>query len=208
MWLLPVSSATNLTWSSQGMVADLSFPSYSWMDPSAAWANGCTEIFAEWLSKAFKNLEAVSLLLWFDEAWYMYEYLLQSDCWWWLCWNLLSWKPYLCCSSLLKHLEILLFGTGNMLGVLHGLTDLPLPVLVLNLSGISWLYWHGPLADHCCMTWVNLQFQPVCDLLHINMQWWDWKIWSWSLCWLGFLLHVHFCQHLEYLSPVWDLWNF
>ena len=33
-----------------------------------------------------------------------------------------------------KCVDILLFGTGNMLEVLHGLTDLPLPVLVLNLS--------------------------------------------------------------------------
>ena len=30
-----------------------------------------------------------------------------------------------------------MFGTGDIVGVLHGLTDLPLPVLVLNLSWLQ-----------------------------------------------------------------------
>ena len=53
---LPVFSASNLTWSSQGMVTDLSFPLNCWMDPSTAWVNGCTEIFAENLSKVFNTI--------------------------------------------------------------------------------------------------------------------------------------------------------
>ena len=68
--LLPVLSATSLTWSSQHMVDALSFQSNSWTDwrdLSPAWANGCTKILAVKFSKAFIIIKVESLLV-FDEA--------------------------------------------------------------------------------------------------------------------------------------------
>ena len=103
----PVLSTTSSTWSSQGMVVTLSFPSNSWIDPSVAQAKWLDRNFCWNILKAFNIIEAVSLLAWFDETWEAYKYLLLSGSWWWLCWNLLSWWPYLCCSNLSKHLDIL-----------------------------------------------------------------------------------------------------
>ena len=55
---LPVLSATSSTWSNQGFVATLLFPSNSWIDLSATWAIGCTEILA------VKFLMHLSFLKW------------------------------------------------------------------------------------------------------------------------------------------------
>ena len=63
----PVLSATSSTWSNQGNVATLPFLSNYWLDPSAPWVNGCTEILAVKCSNAFILIEEESLLV-FDKA--------------------------------------------------------------------------------------------------------------------------------------------